>query len=42
MGLWDEWESKRLETKREVQDLLMEAMKHRRKAGQKKMSGLNA
>jgi SNF2 family DNA or RNA helicase len=32
----------RLETKREVQDILMEAMKHRRKAGQKKMSGLNA
>jgi SNF2 family DNA or RNA helicase len=29
----------RLETKREVQDILMDAMKHRRKAGQKKMSG---
>ena len=37
----DELVLQRLETKREVQDILMEAMKHRRKAGQKKMSGLN-
>jgi SNF2 family DNA or RNA helicase len=28
----------RLETKREVQDILMDAMKHRRKAGQKKVN----
>lgn len=35
----DELVLQRLETKREVQDILMDAMKQHRKAGQKKMSG---